>query len=599
MNNNIKFGISNFRVFKEMNNFEIAPITFLTGPNSSGKSSIIKAIQLFKDNSKGEMIPYKLSFDDNDSKLDNIESVLNNKDKDIEIEFETNFNLKVTLNYSNGQYHDEYDNIQIDRDSFIKNINIEFGGGTLVNINLLSFVEDVYFHIKNNESTSDYTKYINIENSYFDINKFKLFFSSYLGKCIEDSKKTITYLKSKNNNDSIGFFEKNKEDNLIKLNRINNGTIFELFHEDELLSQSLGIDHDIKNIEQDVINKLSFTDCDLIDYFTEHIKNRINEINHSLIQVDSVVQFYIESFISASISFVGKKIQERIDLVSSINYQVRFSEVGLFLIEDCTKYLFAPIKEYLKDINNIVPIPISKNLKDDSFFSTKNVSNSFLGDIAKKYLEHSNLGSAGLEHEYLEKKWMSKDKFGIGKSIKIDQWKSFFEISIIDFEDRKVSLKDMGYGVGQIISLLLLPFELKGFESCNFDYNFEFTLPSEFEKSNKIFYLEEPESNLHPKWQSLLVELLVELNQIFGYRFIIESHSEYMIRKAQCLVAKQNEIQKVFKIYYFNGANINNDKKCFEIKINKSGMLDKDFGPGFFDESTNLTLDLLRINSLN
>jgi AAA15 family ATPase/GTPase len=41
-----KFGLSNFRVFKEHFDFELAPIMVLTGPNNSGKSSLTKALLL-------------------------------------------------------------------------------------------------------------------------------------------------------------------------------------------------------------------------------------------------------------------------------------------------------------------------------------------------------------------------------------------------------------------------------------------------------------------------------------------------------------------------------------------------------------------------
>ena len=40
--------IDNFRVFKEKTEFEFAPLTILTGTNSSGKSSLIKAIRILK-----------------------------------------------------------------------------------------------------------------------------------------------------------------------------------------------------------------------------------------------------------------------------------------------------------------------------------------------------------------------------------------------------------------------------------------------------------------------------------------------------------------------------------------------------------------------
>ena len=55
-------------------------------------------------------------------------------------------------------------------------------------------------------------------------------------------------------------------------------------------------------------------------------------------------------------------------------------------------------------------------------------------------------------------------------------------------------------------------------------------------------------------------------------------------------------------IYYFNDPIVqleNNKEYSFEIKIDKRGMLDKDFGEGFFDVSSNLAIDLLRISSYN
>jgi AAA15 family ATPase/GTPase len=44
------FSLENFRLFKEKTSFDLAPITILTGTNSSGKSSLIKAILLLKAN---------------------------------------------------------------------------------------------------------------------------------------------------------------------------------------------------------------------------------------------------------------------------------------------------------------------------------------------------------------------------------------------------------------------------------------------------------------------------------------------------------------------------------------------------------------------
>lgn len=45
-----RFGIKNFRVFKEYQEFRLAPLTILTGPNNSGKSSLNKALLLIQEN---------------------------------------------------------------------------------------------------------------------------------------------------------------------------------------------------------------------------------------------------------------------------------------------------------------------------------------------------------------------------------------------------------------------------------------------------------------------------------------------------------------------------------------------------------------------
>ena len=39
-----KFGLQNFRIFKEHFDFELAPIMVLTGPNNSGKSSFVARV---------------------------------------------------------------------------------------------------------------------------------------------------------------------------------------------------------------------------------------------------------------------------------------------------------------------------------------------------------------------------------------------------------------------------------------------------------------------------------------------------------------------------------------------------------------------------
>ena len=48
--------------------------------------------------------------------------------------------------------------------------------------------------------------------------------------------------------------------------------------------------------------------------------------------------------------------------------------------------------------------------------------------------------------------------------------------------------------------------------------------------------LEEPEANLHPAFQSKLADLFSEVAVDYEQQLIVETHSEYMVRKFQYLV---------------------------------------------------------------
>jgi AAA15 family ATPase/GTPase len=69
--------LENFRLFKEKTSFDLAPITILTGTNSSGKSSLIKAILLLKSNFENNKSIEEIDFTIGEHNLNNFKNSLN------------------------------------------------------------------------------------------------------------------------------------------------------------------------------------------------------------------------------------------------------------------------------------------------------------------------------------------------------------------------------------------------------------------------------------------------------------------------------------------------------------------------------------------
>ena len=111
-----------------------------------------------------------------------------------------------------------------------------------------------------------------------------------------------------------------------------------------------------------------------------------------------------------------------------------------------------------------------------------------------------------------------------------------------------------------------------------------------------ILIVEEPELNLHPALQSKLADLFFEVHQNYDIEFLVETHSEYLIRRSQVLVAEfELEVApniNPFWAYYFPKEI---EQAPYMLQYQTDGSFDKNFGQGFFDEASASTLDLLRL----
>ena len=90
--------------------------------------------------------------------------------------------------------------------------------------------------------------------------------------------------------------------------------------------------------------------------------------------------------------------------------------------------------------------------------------------------------------------------------------------------------------------------------------------------------------------------MFVEAYQKYNIHFIIETHSEYLIRKLQVMVAdKENALSPNDVSLNYVEKDENGTSHNRQIKIQEDGFLGDSFGPGFFDEATDLSLGLYKI----
>lgn len=176
--------------------------------------------------------------------------------------------------------------------------------------------------------------------------------------------------------------------------------------------------------------------------------------------------------------------------------------------------------------------------------------------------------------------WMKR--FRIGEDFEINLHASEAYTLKVCSDGKWVHLGDKGMGSIQIMVLIL---QLATIISQHKD-----------SISGNIVIIEEPELNLHPKLQSKLADLFLTLNEKYGLRFIIETHSEYLIRRTQVMVAEKNFKDErdladgnPFEVYYFPSSG-----NPYPMGYTVSGRFSEKFDEGFFDEASKSTLALSR-----
>ena len=663
-NTNPIFSLKNFRSFGEEGaDLELAPITVLTGCNSAGKSSLVKAQLLLKDflqrfKGKGVFTDFDLQkadihISDKDLALGNYGKLLNKKSED----------GKIELSYTT---HSNYlaEDVRVVF-VFVNNKESVLGDGLLYAFRIEKFDGSIIYNNSDliEEGSISQRSYLSIMDNFRRFLMFCLFINADMCYQVDRIRKEdYEYIKglvkqqkiSKNTASQyyrLKRFEKLPNYNFVE-QWINNNSFFyylPIFKELE--------GKDIKAVRKYLMHKYKVNEgkwqnpnkildwiqlfCDEIEtssyssfkeYFAakelEYFENADDYIVCCLTRIDdmytSTGNFLDEEYVEKKLSNNSeenrlskedyKKYWNLYTVVKSLELLcydgINYNEYSSYDVyntssseyEECKCLLdclitfygyvvsecLAPV--FFEDVKyiNSSSVAINRMYSVDNTDKIGTCLNQFLKGNHQRFKEAFSKGF----NMYISGSFMNKwiKKLDIGDAIRIEGTDQGLGIlAFLEKDGEKRLLADEGYGITQFVALLMQIENniLNATRGENHKY-----MPS-------TICVEEPEIHLHPKYQSLLADMFVEAYREYNIHFIIETHSEYLIRKLQVMVAdKDNSLSS-------NDVSINYVEKDEEgvshnkkINIKDDGSLDGSFGSGFYDEASRLAIQLFKAKSV-
>lgn len=529
----MKFWFKGYKRFNNWTEFSLKKITILTGENNSGKSSITQLLNVIYYSFNQSVIP-NLILNTDIYKLGNENNVYNYEDKKgiFQIAFQTESSSILLYTYKKDTGNMPFLTLKcIDyylygsKEKITPIVSLEIDDYS----KKIRFDElQVLYFLKNtaNEDINDYN--IRQEEDF----KKEKDLSVEIEKLEEE---LFNHIDAGGSENDIEYIEKLKQKKLLE--------------EQKKLEQT-------KTINNIKINEyLPLNNCN-IDFF-DQVKSLVNPVSE--VEIDFIIKDfedeennvrneYIEH-LSNSFKKSNSKFKNYFEFESAIIY-----DIIEFFITDLISIKELITKKYLNYSSSIM------KLRKRAFSEY---------DAHIKYFRTLNKYSK--EEKDVFNKKISKflnifDKEFIDTKIDIEVIEGVIYKLLINNKN----ISDYGDGLKNIISILL-----------------PILIDEKEKQEQQNFIIEEPEIRLHPKTQSLLADLFVELSK--EHEFIIETHSEYLIRQFQYLVLDKKINLTDIVIYY-----IRENRKIETLKIGKNGILDGEFGSGFIDEAGRLIYKILK-----
>lgn len=603
----MKIGVTNFRVFKDRQEFDIKPITLLTGPNNAGKSAFTKLLELLKlgvdylDLTGGR---HNLGSFENAVNWESLEKKFK-IDFPAEIDYLTN-NLTTVITFVEG----EATQLQIN------NQEISVFDFKIIDHNIIE-VDDQTQLVNDLDRADTFELSFNYK---YVIDRF--FDRSFLIK-YDWNGKNLLYKKMSafreipleiifNNYRDFSILHSGLIPSIKEVSEV--GPIYRTSMSSEIISSRYfssaflinNVTANISESEKYLLYEVIINGIDVTERFAETLIKCQDEVfdDFSYYIPYSSKEKKLSLLLKTALAIVLKEIHDNFldeiishDLFDDNSDRLQLKENDLFRLifkEKLVKWTWFNDNSgmtFFEQFGNQSDY-LEKSLSKVEFISAQRgnidrvLLNGGLQEMNKVLLNFQNQKD---KPNAVYKKFIKEafEIFGITGELQIKTFENTIMVPYILREGKEISFADLGFGYSQIIPIIIKIAIMQG----------NMTLHSNV---NNILIIEEPEANLHPNLQSKLADLFALTAVSFpNLRLIIETHSEYIIRKLQYLTAKKQLDKDHSIIYYFNADEyVDADQpKVKKIEINSNGMLSDDFGPGFYDEAIRLRFDLMKTNS--
>lgn len=556
-----ELSLENFRAFKDKQTFEFAPITVFCGANNSGKSSVLKSLLLLKSCYKENKLS-KLYFKGGDHNLGSFETTKNNR----------SINNIITSGLTVGFFHAEH--IIIEKNPDINKCK------TQANIFFSQWEDQDYYNYGDDDDGDDDEE---DDDELKIIQKFELAFNEteLISLDLTDTNGKLIFTAVLDLNEYRGEIALpskivNKDFFKYKLAGYSNDAIEQCVAEiSDLILLKLTNFQSLKmlysNKELGTSKRIEFMSS-YLDYF-----KCIKYLDRSTWEKENPFWKYNRHHGNIS---NGQEIEETNqynsltgNIIELINDTIKKYKFDVELDPDQLKSEFINA-EFINDcyhnplslemaLENLDYLPVLRSTQERlyTFKSQGTVYNQILDDFQVNLIKE--------DQEWINSRLLD---FNIAEKVNIRLEPGIGYWITVKNNGKDYSPVDIGFGFSQLFPILMKIIMNK----------------------EGILIIEEPEANLHPKLQSMLADLFIKAFFDFKIQFLIETHSEYLIRKLQYLTAAKVIPTNFTSIHYIE-SEIDADPKAYQIRILEDGGLTRTFGDGFFDEATNLQFELLKL----